>query len=226
MTFSRLGGWAALGFAALLAGTNLVLAPTGLPLIGDPTDAVMAYFGSHAGLIGLSGTLAVAVWILAVLFGAGAYAAVRSSERARSEAWSVVGLAGLLLQNATFTVFIATRLALTGTATDTSASNGLWALNEALFAFNGTYLATAMLGLSIAGRRSGLISRTHAGTGFVAGALQLTGALLLPLVFSNPGPVDLIGLAGWIIWVIWIAWYGVVLIRTRTSSLEPAMAAV
>lgn len=222
MTFSRIGGWAAIGFAALLGGTNLALAPTHLPVIGDPLDEVADYFGSHAGLIGLSGTLAVAAWLLAVLFGAAVVAAVWPSERARGEAWSLVGLSGLVLQNATFTVFTATRLALTGTASDASATNALWRLNEALFAFNGTFLATAMLGLSVAGRRSGLIRSAHALLGFIAGALQLSAALLLPLVFDDPGAVDLLGLAGWLLWVVWIAWYGIVLLRTRTPTHPPS----
>ncbi|GAA1565785.1 hypothetical protein GCM10009804_23060 [Kribbella hippodromi] len=222
MTFSRIGGWAAIGFAVLLAGTNLILAPSGLPLIGDPANEAADYFGAHAGLIGISGTLAVAAWLLAVLFGAAVVAVVRSSERTRGEAWAVVGLAGLVLQNATFTVFTATRLALT--ATDGTATEALWALNEALFAFNGTYLATAMLGLSLAGLRSGLIRPIHTTLGLVAGALQLLGALLLPLVFNDPGAVDLIGLAGWMLWVVWIFWYGIVLIRTRAPSTEHLLA--
>ncbi|SEF18898.1 hypothetical protein [Jiangella alba] len=224
MTFSRIGGWAALGFAVLLAGTNLILAPTHLPLIGDPVDEVADYFGSHAGIIGFSGTLAVIAWLLAVLFGAAVVAAVWPSERARGEAWSLVGIAGLVLQNATFTVFTATRLALTGTASDAPATNALWTLNEALFAFNGTFLATAMLGLSVAGLRSGLIRSGHAVLGFTAGTLQLSSALLLPLVFDDPGAADLLGLAGWLLWVVWIAWYGIVLLRTRTSSAEPSRA--
>ncbi len=220
MSFSRIGGLAALGFAALLAGTNLVLAPTGLPLIGDPAGEVADYFGAHADIIGLSGAFAVVAWLLAVLFGAAVVAAVWPSERARGEAWSLVGLAGLVLQNATFTVFTATRLALTGTASDASATNALWTLNEALFAFNGTFLATAMLGLSVAGLRSGLIRSWHATLGFTAGTLQFGSALVLPLVFNDPGAVDLLGLAGWLLWVVWIAWYGIVLIRTRTSSTD------
>lgn len=223
MSFSRIGGWAALGFAALLAGANLALAPTGLPLIGDPVGEVAGYYAAHGTVIGASGTLAVGIWILAVVFGAAVVAAVRPSERARGEAWSLVGFGGLLLQNATFTVFTATRLALTGAADDPSAVTALWRLNEALFAFNGAFLATAMLGLSVAGLRSGLIRLGHAVLGLTAGGLQLLSALLLPLVFADPGAIDLIGLAGWILWVVWIAAYGAVLLRIpATGRRAPA----
>ncbi|TDD31889.1 hypothetical protein E1287_24880 [Actinomadura sp. KC06] len=152
------------------------------------------------------------------MFGAAATAALWPMERRRGEAWSLVGFAGLLLQNTTFAGVIATRLALTGTAEDESATNALWSLNEAYFALNGTFLATAMIGLSLAGLRTRLIRRSHAILGFTAAGLQFASAFLLPLAFDDPGPIDLLGLAGWLLWVVWIAWYGSVLIRTRASS--------
>lgn len=220
MIFARIGGWAAIGFAALLVGTNLILAPAGLPLIGAPTGEVADFFGSHSGIVELTSAMGPFVWLLATVFGAATTAALWPIERRRAEAWSLVGFAGLLLQNTTFAGVIATRLALTGTAADASATTGLWSLNEAYFALNGTFLATAMIGLSLAGFRARLIRRGHALLGFTAAGLQFGSAVVLSLVFDDPGPIDLLGLAGWLLWVAWIAWYGIVLIRTRASSTD------
>ena len=220
MTFSRIGGWAALGFAALLVGGNLILAPAGVPLIGAPDDEVAEFFGDHSKVVELTSASGPFVWLLAIVFGAAATATLWPLERRRGEAWSLVGFAGLLLQNTTFLGVIATRLALTGTATDESATRGLWALNEAYFALNGTFLATAMIGLSLAGLRGRVIRRAHAILGFTAAGLQFGAAVLLSLAFADPGPIDLLGLAGWLLWVVWIAWYGIVLIRTGASSTE------
>ncbi|WP_207935972.1 hypothetical protein [Actinomadura sp. KC216] len=221
MTFSRIGGWAAIGFAALLVGGNLVLAPAGPPLIGAPAEEVADFFGDQSGIVRLTSAIGPFVWLLATVFGAAATAALWPIERRRGEAWSLVGFAGLLLQNTTFLGVIATRLALTGTAADASATQGLWSLNEAFFALNGTFLATAMIGLSLAGLRTRLIRRSHAVLGFAAAGLQFASAVLLSLAFDDPGPIDLLGLAGWLLWVVWIAWYGIVLIRLRASSADP-----
>lgn len=91
----------------------------------------------------------------------------------------------------------------------------LWALHDALFTLNRTFLALALVGLSVAGVRSGLITCWHAGLGLVAAALQFASASLAPWVMDQGGALSLIGLVGWLIWVVWIVLYGVVLIRSR-----------
>jgi hypothetical protein len=144
-----------------------------------------------------------------VLFGAGAVAALRTS--AGNEPWALAGFAGLILQNATFTGVVAIRQALASTAGEGAAI--LWVLHDALFTLNGTFLATAMLGLSAAGLRAGLIRLWHGGIGLCAAALQFTSAVLTPLIIGGGGPLGLLGLAGWLLWVVWIAGYGIVLLR-------------
>jgi hypothetical protein len=220
MAFSRLGGLAAIGFAVLLLGTNLVLVPAGLPTFGAETGEVSDFFTTNTTLVGVTSALTPLVWIAAVLFGAAALRVLWPAERAQGAAWSLVGFAGLLLQNATFTGLIATRLALTTTAQDGTAAATLWALQEALLTLNGTYLATAMVGLSVAGLRTRLIRPWHAMLGLLAAALQFGGAVVVPPVIDDPGPLGFLGLTGWLLWVVWIAGYGVVLIR-RGDHFSP-----
>jgi hypothetical protein len=218
MRFSRISGFAAIGFAITIVGGNLIMAPAGLPLTGAGMAEVNAFFAEHGDLVGLVSGFLPGVWVLATLFGAGAVAALWTSERKRGEAWSLVGFAGLIMQNVTFTGVIATRLALARTAPhDTTATTGLWALHDALLTLNGTFLATALVGLSMAGLRAQFIRPWHGGLGFLAAALQFTSASLAFLVIKEESPLGLIGLIGWLIWAVWIVLYGIRLIRTTAA---------
>ncbi|WP_230859778.1 hypothetical protein [Actinoplanes aureus] len=201
----QVSGAAAIGFAVLIVCLNAVLVPAGLPTTGADTAQALAFFSSHEAVVRVASALAPVAWVLATVFGAGAVAVLRT-------AWAVVGFAGVLLQNLTFTAVMATRLALT-----TTPDPGLWALHDALFVFNGTFLALAMTGLSLAGAGAGLIRPWHSRIGLVAAALQFASAVLGPLVIEDPGPIGLLGLAGWLIWVVWLVAYGVAL-RSPVSA--------
>ncbi|WFE53255.1 hypothetical protein [Micromonospora sp. WMMD1155] len=222
-TFSRIAGLAGLGFAILIASTNAFLVPAGLPHTGAETNDVVQFFTTRQDTVGLASALAPIAWVLATLFGAGAVAVVWRSEQ--GTAWSLVGFAGVIMQNITFTGVMATRLALASTtAQDSSTIAGLWALHNALFVFNGTFLALAMTGLSISGRRAGLIRRWHSGIGLLAAALQFGSAVLSPLAIDDPGTVGLLGLVGWLIWVVWVVAYGITLIRPTSVPTRRAVA--
>ncbi|MBE1492751.1 hypothetical protein [Plantactinospora soyae] len=213
-TFSRIAGLAGLGFAILIVSVNALLVPAGLPHLGAETSDVVQFFSTRKDTVGLASALAPIAWVLATIFGAGAVSVLWRSDREQGTAWSLVGFAGVILQNITFTGVLATRLALASTtAPDSSAIAGLWALHNALFVFNGTFLALAMTGLSVSGRRAGLIRPWLSGIGLLAAVLQLGSAVLSPLVIGDPGPVGLLGLVGWLIWVGWIVAYGVALTR-------------
>jgi hypothetical protein len=86
-------------------------------------------------------------------------------------------------------------------------------LQDALLTINGTFLALALTGLSIAGYRCGLIPRWHQRLGFAAATLTFASAVLTPLVIDQGGLLGLIGLTGWLLWVTWLLAYGTALIR-------------
>ncbi|MBO8193398.1 hypothetical protein ITI46_17275 [Streptomyces oryzae] len=221
--FSRLGGIAAFGFAFLIVLSNVLVVPAGLPRTGAGIGEVTAFFGEEGELVGLGSALTPAAWALATLFGAGAVATMRRSERERGEAWSLLGFAGILLQNAAFAAVIAIRLAIASTTADaSSATSALWALHDALFTLNGTFLALALVGLSVGGRRAGLVRPWHGALGLLSAALLFTSATLAPLVIDHAGPLGLLGLGGWLLWVVWLAAYGAVLVRVRTGPVSPA----
>ncbi|MEU6248199.1 2-oxoglutarate/malate transporter [Glycomyces sp. NPDC047010] len=214
-SFLRLGGAAGIGFAALILLLNLlVLVPAGLPSPGAGVEEAIAFFGTGPVAMDLGSMFLPAVWVLATLFGAAAVAATRETERAGVHAWALVGFAGILLQNLNVTTVSAVRLALAHTeAADAPAA--LWAFHEALFGLNGTFLALALIGLSMSGRRAGLVPVWLAVVGYAAAVLQFTSAVLTPLVMDDAGPLGRIGLAGWLLWVAWLAAYGTMLLRHR-----------
>jgi hypothetical protein len=222
MSFTRVSGLAALGFAFLIVAGNVVLVPAGLPRTGAGIGEVDGFFRAHGDLVGIGSALTPAAWVLATLFGAGAVRVLWQSERDRGEAWALVGFAGLILQNAVFAAVIAIRLALASTAADgVGAAASLWALHDTLFTLNGTFLALALVGLSLAGLRAGLIRPWLGRWGLVSAALLFSSAVLTPLVVDHVGPLGLLGLVGWLMWVVWVLVYGVVLMRPAPAPQPP-----
>jgi hypothetical protein len=222
MSFTRVSGLAALGFAFLIVAGNVVLVPAGLPRTGAGIGEVDGFFRAHGDLVGIGSALTPAAWVLATLFGAGAVRVLWQSERDRGEAWALVGFAGLILQNAVFAAVIAIRLALASTAADgVGAAASLWALHDTLFTLNGTFLALALVGLSLAGLRAGLIRPWLGRWGLVSAALLFSSAVLTPLVVDHVGPLGLLGLVGWLMWVVWVLVYGVVLMRRAPAPQPP-----
>ncbi|MFF2023239.1 2-oxoglutarate/malate transporter [Streptomyces sp. NPDC058171] len=211
---SRVGGFAAIGFALSITLSNAVLVPAGLPPTGSPTDEVTQFFATEGTSVALGSLLTPTAWLLAALFGAGVVSALRHGSRARSEVWSLFGFAGLVLQNGAFAAIVAIRLALASVALPAGApATALWAVHDALFTLNGTFLAMALIGLSTAGTRAGLIARWHGALGLLSAALMFSSATLTPLVIDGRGPLGLLGLVGWLLWVVWTTAYGVALLR-------------
>lgn len=216
--FARVCGLAAFGFAAIiLLGNALILVPAGLPTTGADLGDVTAFFRDEGDAVALASVFLPATWALATLFGAGAVAAARHAEHRRGKAWALVGLAGVVLQNGTITAVSAIRLALAHTDAEAGA-RGLWAVHDALFTLNGTFLALALVGLSTSGLRAGLLPTWHAGLGYTAAALQFTSATLTPLVIEHGGALGLVGLAGWLLWVAWLVRYGLALLKTPSPD--------
>jgi len=212
---NRTAGIAAIGFAVAIVTTNLVLLPAGLPKTGAAIAEVSAFFASGRGAVGTATALGPIAWIAAVLFGAGVVTAVRRRGSERATHWALAGFGGVLLQNATFTIVVALRLALGSTAG--RHADVLWPLHDALFTLNGTFLALALLGFTIAGRSADLLRPWHAVLGWTGAALLFTSATLASRVVASAGPLGLLGLAGWLLWVVWLVAYGVALIRAEDA---------
>ncbi|APB01175.1 hypothetical protein [Nocardia seriolae] len=148
---------------------------------------------------------------------------MHDSERADGTAWSLVGLAGLIMQTVTFAAVTGIRFTLTAIPDHGGpVAAGLWTLHNALFIGNGVFLTLALLGLSVAGRRAGLLARWHANLGFTSAAVLFAWSAAAPMQLEHRSPLGLIGLVGWLLWVVWVATYGVTLIRLRPGVIPVA----
>lgn len=212
MRFVRIAGLAGIGFALVLILANIPLLAAGFPAPGvavTPDELIAALAGGETALRIVSALLPV-TWLLGGLFAAGVFAA--QHRRERGHAWSVLGLAGVLLQCVTFAIVEAVRLALLASQAPEVVS-GLWALYNGVFGFNQVFLALALSGFSIGGLRARTIGGWHAGIGFAGAAGLLVSATTGPL--ADPHPLALVGLVGWLLWVAWIVVYGVAMSRDR-----------
>jgi len=214
-SFRIYSGVSTIVFAAMIAGLNALLVPTGAPSPGAGVTEALNFYENSA-LVLWTGSLIPLAWVFSTLFSAGVLWRVRDTA---GQPWGLVGFAGVLAQNVTFTIVIGIRLAVSS-ADDLEGIDLLWNLHEALFGLNGTFLALAMVGFSMAGRASGVIGRIHAGIGFTGAVLLAVSACLTPAVVGGNSAVGLFGLTGWLLWVGWLVVYGVRLLP-RTDSREP-----
>jgi len=230
MRFPRLAG---IGFVVILIAANLILTTAGFPTPSEAVsvDEITTVFAAGSRSLRLASALLPTAWLLATIFAVGVCVRLRRDERARTDPWSLVGLAGVLMQSVVFTSVVATRLALTSAAQhDAGGVAGLWGIYTALFGFNQVFLATALVGLSMFGMRTSAIARWHARTGFLAATLLFVTATTSPYGVGGVNPLALLGLVGWLLWLVWIVAYSIILIRnapeppTLTGNTDTSVA--
>ena len=222
MGFTRLAGFAAFGFAAIVLGLNAVLEST-TPPAGDATAAEVAgYFTENSNLVRTGVLLAVLAWVCIAVFAAGALA------RQSGQAWSMVGVIGVVMQTVLFAAVSATRLALTFGAPADATTSLLWHLHNTLFMTNSVGLVLTLTGFSLGGLRSATLRPWHGAVGLTSAALLLAGTVLGVYTADGGGPAGLtvIGLVGWLLWVFWLATFGVVLVRETSPATTGRVAPV
>ncbi|GIF43512.1 hypothetical protein [Actinoplanes xinjiangensis] len=218
MSFPRLAGLAGIGFVVILILANLILTAAGFPTPSQAVsvEEVAAVFTAESGRLRLASALLPTAWLLATVFATGVAVHLGRPREGRIDPWWIVGLAGVLMQSVVFTSVEATRLALMSAGPDGVA--GIWALHNALFGFNQVFLATALIGFSMAGVRAAAVARWHAAIGFLAAALLFATATTSPYGIGDVNPLALAGLAGWLLWLLWILVFSARLIRDRVHG--------
>lgn len=216
MTFSRLSGAAALGFVVTIVTATAILQSAGVPAVDASHDEIATFVTDHATQVGIASAIAPVAWLLLLVFGAGAAARIWRVERTRGEAWSLIGLSGLVMQNGLFAGVVAVQVALLAGA---PASDGFWDLHNALFELNKTALAVALIGYSLGGLRTATIRTWHGAVGLLGAALLITAAILTPITLGGgPAALSLIGFAGFALWLLWLIAYGLTLLRDHTAT--------
>jgi hypothetical protein len=211
MSFAGLAGLGGIGFVvvALVVNVAYVRARLPLPVSGQSLAEVTDAFAAIGGALKRPSVLAPASWLFLTVFAAGLFSELW---RGGAGPWALVGFAGVLLQNATFTVVEALRFGMASAAAHGRGSvAGLWGLSNVLFGFNQLFLAMALLGFTAAG--DGLVAGWHALLGYVSAALLFVSSSAGPYNFDGTNRISLVGLVGWLGWATWIVTFSVVLLR-------------
>ncbi|WP_083750626.1 hypothetical protein [Kribbella sp. ALI-6-A] len=212
MEFSAVAGLGGLGFVLAAVAINVVYVRGRLPMptSGQTLEEVTQAFATVGDALKRPSVIAPATWVFLTLFAAG----VLSETWSDQPGWALVGFAGVLLQNATFTGVEALRFGLASAAShDRGSVPGLWAFSNVLFGFNQVFLAIALLGFSIAGTTSELVPAWHAILGYVSAALLFVSSSATPYNAQGSGRTGAIGLIGWLGWATWIVVYSITLLR-------------
>lgn len=227
MSLQRLAGASGLVFVTLVTVANLAQGAAGRPF-GDPEEAgylsdYLAYYADGGWVLTLLGFVLPFVWVGLALFAVGlTVALVRSEWRQAGEAWSLLGLAGVVMQNAIFPVVVAMDAGQFRFVADEGTMDlSLHHAHEVLFGLNSISLAIALVGFSAAMVRARAGVRWLPRIGFVAAALL--GISTMNLGFSSGLAVfDGVGLLGFVLWLVFIAASSVWLLRhTGRPNREP-----
>jgi hypothetical protein len=205
MGFTALAGWGGLGFVLLALVVNVCYLRAKLPIPGSGQSLaeVAEAFAAMGGALKRPSILAPASWLCTTVFAAGLLSVLPG-------AWGLVGFAGVLLQNATFAVVEALRFGVAAGGRESVA--GLWGFSAVLFGFNQLFLATALLGFSVAGANAGLFAGWHAWLGYVSAALLFVSSSAAPYHVDGSNRLGPVGLAGWLGWIGWVVVTGVTLL--------------
>lgn len=215
MTFSALAGAGGLGFVIVAVVVNVIYIRGRLPIPGSSStknlDDTVADFAAARIALRAPSVLAPASWLFLTVFAAGMLTETWNADSGPN-AWALVGMGGVLLQNATFAAVEALRFAIAEAATRAPATvAGLWTMSNVLFGFNQVFLATALLGFTTAG--IDLIPAWQTALGYGSAALLFVSSSASPYNTQGNSRIGLIGLIGWLGWIIWIVVLSITLIN-------------
>lgn len=215
MSFTVWASLGGLGFVVSAFAINFlyVRARLPLPLAAGSLNEVAESFAGVGNALKRPSVIAAATWLCTTAFAAGMLAVLWHGGTGAG-AWALVGFAGVLMQNATFTVVEALRFGLAAAAEhDRGSIAGLWGFSNVLFGFNQVFLAMALLGFTIAGADTGFISTWHAWLGYVSAALLFVSSSASPYNFDGTNRIAVIGFVGWLGWAGWIVGCSIALLR-------------
>jgi hypothetical protein len=215
MSLTALAGLGGMGFVLVAITINLIYVRARLPIpgAGASLDAVTDVFATIGDGLKKPSVLAPATWLCTTVFAAGLLSVLWRGGSG-TEAWALVGFAGVLMQNVTFACVEALRFGMASAAPHGRGSvAGLWGLSNVLFGFNQLFLAIALSGFTAAGTGAGLVPGWQAWLGYVSAALLFLSSSASPYNVEGANRLSLVGLVGWLGWITWIVTYSITLLR-------------
>lgn len=216
VTAERLAGAAGLLFAATVVFQNVI---RGSGPLNDAASAdVVAYYASHHASMGLLLTSFGLGFGALMAFLAG-LSARAGAEGPKAAAWARLGLIGGVLIGCTFTLVNVLEVGIDA-ASGGGASPALLAMLLRLywvaFGINLLPIGVALLGLSQAAARAGLIPRWLGWAGLLGGCLLLAGGMG-SFAISQGSRWLLVGLIGFIVWLVFVVVSSAGLLRCRAA---------
>jgi hypothetical protein len=208
---TSLAGLGGIGFVVLAITVNVAYIRGGLPLPGRSLAEVTGSLAAVGDRLRKPSVLAPATWLCTTIFAAGLLATMWRGEPS-TDAWAMVGFAGILMQNATFTVVEALRFGMAAEAGNRGPVAGLWTFSNVLFGFNQVFLAIALLGFTVAGSNLGLMPTWHTWLGYLSAALLFISSSASPYNADGTNRIALTGLVGWLGWAAWIVAHSITLL--------------
>lgn len=207
------GGVGGLVFVATVIAQNAIRGLAG-PAQDASSATVTHFYASHR-----VSTLALAAIFPLGALGLAAFVGALSS-RLADHRWRAPGLAGLLGAAgifATYTMLIATDIALAGYvqrgSTDPAVVSALWITHNSVFGVLLVSIAVALAGLSAAASASGLVAPPWKPLGALgAVALAIAGAATPALIEGSP--IIGLGLLGFLTWIAFVATVATKLLRS------------
>ncbi|MCV7287070.1 hypothetical protein H7J87_17240 [Mycolicibacterium wolinskyi] len=215
MDFTVAAGLGGIGFVLVAVVVNVIYVRGGLPMpvAGKDIGAVTDSFATVGDALRKPSVLAPAMWLFTTVFAAGLLT-VLGDGGGDARAWALVGFAGVIMQNATFTCVEALRFGMAAAASHGRGSMaGLWGLSNVLFGFNQVFLAIALLGFTAAGADTGFIAPWHAWLGYASAVLLFISSAASPYNAGGASRIAPVGLIGWLGWATWIVIYSIELLR-------------
>ncbi len=209
----RIAGLAGLAFFVLLVIQNIIRGSG--PLNGASTDVIDAYVTQQRTVLEVLFAL-FPIGLVALFAFAAGLRRLAIDRDATVASLADLGMMGALMIGAMFAVSLAFEVSLVATAPSLTGQPEiiatLWALHGAAFVVNIAGIGVALIGLSQAAARSGLMPPWTGQLGIVGGILLLVGAV--PSVeVTNGSPLIVIGLVGFLCWAVWVAMTGLRLVR-------------
>jgi hypothetical protein len=225
MSQERTAGWAAIGFALIVATINVVEnVGSGRPEPGASPEAVARWAGDAEPYLWASTILVPLAWILLVTVCVIAWDRTRVS--GQSMTFPTLAVLGSAMTMGTLSAAIAADAVLISSADTlgTESIQVLSGLGTALFLLNWAALAVTMFGLGQTMTGIGVAPPWLGRLARIGSAMLLIGAVQTTPALEGILPGLLIGFGGFVLWLVFLLVTGVRLVRgNRVGHPVPSM---
>lgn len=220
ISIERIAGIAGLAFALLVGAMNVIVGALAPPAPDANASEIVAFVQDNSTVLKAAMAVVPIPVIALFLFLSGAFPRLSAPSR-EAAFWARLGAVGLVLVEVMFLARTTFELVLVAKAEDFAGDPALvetlWQLQSAALIFTGLALALTLLGLSRAGRLSGLIPAWQEAMGLLA-ALGFVVAAMAATASLEGAAIGILGLPAFVAWLVWLALTSLRLMRSGNEA--------